>query len=116
MKIVDCTVSSKKELKGVKMKGRASLVVLAAVAALVFTALPAAAGDSAEKTISLYCSDRGDLGLSHGGCVAYFTNGNTVPHDASICREPRWQEWTGARNAGQCVKALKDLKDHKKAD
>ena len=34
------------------------------------------------------------VGLSHGGCVAFFTN----------------------RNVGQCVKALKDFKNPKKAD
>jgi hypothetical protein len=99
------------KLKGVKMKRTAALFLLIALPAVLFCTSPAAAGDKSRETISLFCSTYGDLGLSHGGCVAYFTNHNVVPHDTSICRDPDLRERVGARNVGQCVKALKDLKN-----
>ena len=92
------------------MKRTVILFLLAALPAVLFAVSPAAAGEQARETTSRFCSTYGDLGLSHGGCVAYFTNGNVVPHDTSICRDPALRKRIGARSVGQCVKALKDLK------
>ena len=91
------------------MKRTVTLFLLMVFPAVFFALSPAAAGDG-RKSTALFCSTYGDLGLSHGACVAYFTNGNVVPHDTSICRDPALRKRIGTRNVGQCVKALKDLK------
>jgi hypothetical protein len=62
------------------------------------------------NNISKYCSDRGDLGLSHGGCVAFLTANNIVPHDASVCKNKNIQNSVGAKNHGQCMKILRQLR------
>ncbi len=92
------------------MKRIAAVVLLLSLPALSFAVSPAVAGDKGRETISRFCSTYGDLGLSHGGCVAFFTSRNVVPHDTSICRNSDIREGLAVRNAGQCVKALKDLK------
>ncbi len=92
------------------MKRIAAFVLILILPALSFAVSPAVAGDESRETISRFCATYGDLGLSHGGCVAFFTNRNVVPHDTSICRNSDIREGLAARNVGQCVKALKDLK------
>jgi hypothetical protein len=92
------------------MKRTAIIFFLIALPAVFYAVSPAAAGDKARETTSRFCSTHGDLGLSHGGCVAFFTNSNVVPHDASICRNPSLREQLDADSVGQCVKILKDLK------
>lgn len=66
--------------------------------------------DDDKSTISEFCSDHNDLGLTHGGCVAYFVTHNIVPHDASICRSSSIQQLLGVTNHGQCVKKLGDMR------
>ena len=90
-------------------RGHALLIAFLALAAALAPAASPAGGER-EKNLSKYCSERGDLGLSHGGCVALFTAGNIVPHDALICRDPDIQRRLGASNHGQCVAALKERK------
>jgi hypothetical protein len=62
-----------------------------------------------KTTISEFCSTHNDLGLSHGGCVAYFVTRNLVPHNASVCQNESFQELLGVSNHGQCVKKLGEM-------
>lgn len=66
--------------------------------------------DDDKSAVSAYCSDRGDLGLTHGACVALFTTHNVVPHDASICGSESIQRLLGVTNHGQCVKKLAGMR------
>lgn len=88
-------------------------VVVLGVCALLSLTLAASshAGDQDDEksTASEYCASHGDLGLSHGACVAYFAARNVAPHDASICRDENVRRWLGADNHGQCVKRLGEL-------
>lgn len=61
-------------------------------------------------TISEYCADHRDFGLTHGACVAYFQARNVVPHDASVCQDEGIWKFLGVANHGQCVKRLADLR------
>lgn len=79
-------------------------VVLASVLLLASALAAGAAGRDA--TISKFCRDRGDFGLSHGACVAQFTAGNTTPHNADVCKLDWVQAWVRAANEGECVTAL----------
>ena len=82
------------------MKRSISLFLLIAAAAVFFAVSPTAAGGDGRETISRFCATHGDLGLTHGACVAFFTNRNVVPHDASVCRDPDLREQLGADSVG----------------
>lgn len=78
--------------------------------ALTFISTTQAIGkEDAARTISEFCSAFNDLGLTHGGCVAFFTANNIVPHNASICQDESVQILLGVTNPGQCVKKLNYL-------
>jgi hypothetical protein len=81
--------------------------VLACAGALAGAAVAQGRGGD---TVARFCSDRNDLGLSHGACVAFFTNGNTRPHDADVCKLGWVRAWTGADTEGACIAALAALK------
>ena len=80
------------------------VAILSCVVALRVGIALAAGKD--DETVSRFCRDRSDLGLSHGACVAFFTNGNTAPHDADVCKLPWVRSFVGADNEGECVTAL----------
>lgn len=90
------------------MSWKTQVTIAASVAALGLAAPVLHAGDAGE-TISRYCSDHGDFGLSHGACVARFTNGNIVPHHADVCKLDWVLAFSGAKNHGDCVKRLKEM-------
>lgn len=69
-------------------------------------ALAAHAADRGEATVSKFCRDRGDFGLSHGACVAQFTTGNSTPHNADVCKLAWVRAFVRADNEGECVTAL----------
>jgi hypothetical protein len=77
---------------------------------LSFVVQPAVSQENEKTTISEYCASHGNLGLSHGGCVAYFTTHNVVPHDASVCQNQSMQDLLGVTNHGQCMKKLTDMR------
>lgn len=76
----------------------------------LIAATQATGQDDDKSTVSAYCSDHGDLGLTHGACVAFFTTRNVVPHDASVCRSDDMQQLLGVTNHGQCVKKLAGMR------
>ena len=80
-------------------------IVLASVL-LLAGALAAQAAGRDDETVSKFCRDRGDFGLSHGACVAQFTAGNTTPHNADVCKMAWVRAWVRAENEGECVTAL----------
>ncbi|MDP1909740.1 MAG: hypothetical protein Q8K85_15685 [Hyphomicrobium sp.] len=87
------------------------VVSLFTVLSMALTAATQATGhDDDQGTVSAFCSDYGDLGLTHGGCVAFFTTRNVVPHDASVCRSDSMQRLLGVANHGQCVKKLAGMR------
>lgn len=90
------------------MKGFVIGAVAMVVSVFSIAVLASGKADTA-STIAAFCSNHGDLGLSHGGCVAFFTNRNLVPHDASVCLHDDMQRLLGAANHGQCVKKLGDM-------
>ena len=89
--------------------------LFAVTAGFLFTGLLAApfAFGSAKAddtgTVAKYCRDHRDFGLSHGGCVAQFTAGNTTPHNASVCKMAWVRAWVGVENEGACVTALNEM-------
>ncbi len=91
--------------------GRITAVAVLAIVslALVSPALVDSRDDD-KRTISEFCSQYNDLGLTHGGCVAYFETRNVVPHDASVCQDEGIRAMLGAANHGQCVKKLADMR------
>ena len=93
------------------MRKMIMLAVFAAAFSVTAGVPDAFSADDPGETISRFCAEHGDLGLSHGACVTFFTNHNIVPHDATVCKDPATQARVGAKNRGQCVKALKDLKN-----
>jgi len=88
----------------------AVLPALALVSALAAGTALAAGQNEGTGAISDYCRDRGDLGLTHGACVAYFVTHNVVPHDASVCQDEAMQARVGAANHGECVKKLGEMR------
>lgn len=88
---------------------RKLLAAAGAIAAVVFLTLMAMAGTAAAADVSQFCTANGDFGVSHGGCVAAFTNGNLTPAIADFCRDPQVQAAVDAKNHGACVNTLKDL-------
>lgn len=92
------------------MKKPVGLAAFSIVALLALVARPAISQENGQAGISEYCTSRNDLGLSHGGCVAYFTTHNVVPHDASVCQNPAMQRLLGVTSHGQCMKKLADLR------
>ena len=92
------------------MKKSIAVAAISIVSVLTFVALPAVTQENEKTTISEYCASRNDLGLSHGGCVAYFTTHNVVPHDASVCQNPSMRDLLGVTNHGQCMKKLADMR------
>ena len=92
------------------MKKLLVFVVICTVSAFMLAISPSLANNNNNKNISEYCAERGDLGLTHGGCVAYFTANNIVPHDASVCKNPVMQRIVGAKNHGECMKNMKNMK------
>ena len=91
------------------MKHVTALSVFWLVALLAIVAPPAFSEEHGRTTISEYCASRSDLGLSHGGCVAYITTHNLVPHDASVCQDPSMQKRLGVSNHGECLKKLGEM-------
>lgn len=81
-------------------------IILASAGLLLAGALAAHAADRGESTVSKFCRDRGDFGLSHGACVAQFTSGNTTPHNADVCKLDWVRGFVRADNEGECVTAL----------
>jgi hypothetical protein len=82
-----------------------------ALASLALVSPVLADGREANKhNISEYCSDRNDLGLSHGACVAYLQNRNVAPHDASVCQDEGIRQMLGTSNHGECVTKLADMR------
>jgi hypothetical protein len=92
------------------MKKSVALASFSITALLAFVAQPAVSQGDEKATIPEYCASRNDLGLSHGGCVAYFTTHNVVPHDASVCQNPSMQGLLGVTNHGQCMKKLAGMR------
>jgi hypothetical protein len=93
-----------------QMKKSIAVAALSVVSLLGLAALPAFCADNDKTPVSEYCASHGDLGLSHGACVAYFTTHNVAPHDATVCRDPGILGFLGVDNHGQCMKKLADLR------
>jgi hypothetical protein len=85
-----------------------AVAILSCVVALSVGSALAAGKD--DGTVSRYCRDRNDLGISHGACVAFFKSGNTTPHDADVCKLLWVRSFVGADNEGECVTALAAMK------
>lgn len=87
-----------------KLLGGLGVVVATTAAALV-----TAGSASAAPGVSQFCSDNGDFGVTHGGCVAAFGANNLTPAIADFCRDPQVQAAVTAKNHGECVTTLKEL-------
>lgn len=88
---------------------RKLLTGLGVTAATATLALVTAGAASAAPNVSQFCTANGDFGVTHGGCVAAFTNGNLTPAIADFCRDPQVQQAVDAKNHGECVGTLKAL-------
>ena len=87
------------------------LSIMSASAVVLALALLAAQPQvaQADPGVSAFCTANGDFGVTHGGCVSFFQNGNPTAFIADLCRNPAQQAAFGAKNHGQCVKAFKAL-------
>ncbi len=92
------------------MKKITAGAVLAIVSLALVSPALADSRDDDKLTIAEFCSNYNDLGLTHGGCVAYFETRNVVPHDASVCQDEGIRRMLGVENHGQCVKKLADMR------
>ncbi len=92
------------------MKRITAVAALAIVSLALVSPALADSRDDDKRTISEFCSQYNDLGLTHGACVAYFETRNVVPHDASVCQMEWIQNVLGVSNHGQCVKKLADMR------
>ena len=89
------------------MRTHISATAARACAGLLFA--PATFGGEQRKndaTISKYCSDHRDFGLSHGAGVTQFTTGSTEAHNADVCKLARVRAWLRVDNEGAWVTAL----------
>jgi len=92
------------------MKKSVGLAAFSIAALLALVAQTAVSQEIEQTSISEYCASHKNLGLSHGGCVAYFTTHNVVPHDASVCQNPSMRGLLGVTNHGQCMKKLANMR------
>jgi len=91
------------------MKKAAVLGAFAVLSLTLIASSPAIGQSNDESTVSEFCAAHNDLGLTHGGCVAFFVTRNLTPHDASVCRNESMQAFLGVTNHGLCVKKLKEM-------
>ncbi len=95
---------------------KATLFLAFTLLSVVALSIQANGEPNDQNTISEFCRTYNDLGLTHGGCVAFFETNNIVPHDASICRMEEIQTLLGVTNHGQCMKKLREMREDTPAD